>query len=122
MVNGIVNEELEPLVEICLLFHGKVFKTKAVIDTGFNGYISVPLLLIRDSSWIFVGYEKFEIATGEIVEEKVFLGNVLFNDEVRKVGAIASRAKEVLIGTRLLADKIVEINFLKKRLTVEKAF
>ena len=80
MIEGIVNENYEPIIDLILVlrYESKIFP--AVIDTGFNGYISVPEKYIDSSDWFFIGYEEYELASGEIVKAKTFLGDIEFDN------------------------------------------
>ena len=42
MIQGSVNEQDEPLVPITLIVKKRSKHLQAVLDTGFNGYLSVP--------------------------------------------------------------------------------
>jgi predicted aspartyl protease len=70
MLKGRVNREGEPRVSISLLLHSRSrpVRVSAVIDTGFNGYLSVPGHMLALSEWRLIGTEKYEIATGALVE------------------------------------------------------
>ncbi len=71
MVTGQVNRHGEPVVPIHLILRQRPARFPAVIDTGFNGYLSVPRRLLTRSRWQAIGTEKFEIATGAIVEQEI---------------------------------------------------
>ena len=58
MIVGFVNESDEPVIKIKLVLSKGERSVNAVIDTGFNGYISVPKKLISDSDWDFLGTEE----------------------------------------------------------------
>jgi clan AA aspartic protease len=54
MIRGAVNAEFEPLVPLSMRrADGKVFTQDAIVDTGFNGWISLPPDLITqlNLSW-----------------------------------------------------------------------
>lgn len=47
MITGVVNAEFEPIVPLSIRrSDGKVFTQEAIVDTGFNGWLSLPLDLI----------------------------------------------------------------------------
>jgi clan AA aspartic protease len=47
MINGIVNEEFEPIISISLRdTDGKIYTQAAIVDTGFNGWLSLSPDLI----------------------------------------------------------------------------
>ena len=114
MIHGFVNENDEPLVPITLLLKNKPRRFQAVLDTGFNGYLSVPEAVIHPSGWHFVGYEEYEIATGDQVRERVYLGDVIFDRRRFTTHVVTSRAKDVLIGTRFLSGKTLRIDFRRR--------
>lgn len=114
MIHGFVNENGEPLVPITLLLKNRPSRFQAVLDTGFNGYLSVPEAVVQKSGWTFVGYEEYEIATGDRVRERVYLGEVIFDRQRLTTHVVTSHAEDVLIGTRLLSDKTLRIDFKKR--------
>ena len=118
-MRGIVNSDDEPIVEIFLLTKEGQIKVPAIIDTGFNGFVSAPGKYIKESDWEFVGYEEYEIATGEIVKEKVYIANLIFDDEPQYVPALSSGSKDILIGTKLLRDRVLLINFVSRELEIK---
>jgi predicted aspartyl protease len=79
MLTGHVNRHGEPLVPISLILQARPATYPGVIDTGFNGYLSVPKRLVRRSRWQAIGTERFEIATGALVEQEIYLGDIVFD-------------------------------------------
>ena len=70
MLKGRVNRHGEPVISIQLILRNRPVNFTAIIDTGFNGYLSVPSRLLVRSQWLVIGTEKFEIATGALVEQE----------------------------------------------------
>lgn len=63
MIEGIVNNFDEPIIKLDIhLSSSTSKKVSAIIDTGFNGYISIPATLIEKSNWDFLGTEEYELA------------------------------------------------------------
>ena len=100
---------------LILNFGARRLRVKAIVDTGFNGYISVPRHLLQRSNWTFLGFEQYGIATGQVIRERVFLGKISFDEELHDVYSVASDSKDVLIGTRLLRGKRLLIDFHTKQ-------
>jgi clan AA aspartic protease len=119
MLKGRVNRHGEPIVAIQLLLRTRPSAFPAVIDTGFNGYLSVPARLLSHSRWQAIGTEKFEIATGAIVEQGIFLGEIVFDGQRSPVYVVATQAQDILIGTKLLKRKVLSINFRTARVVVK---
>ena len=117
MVKGFINENLEPIISIGIYF-STLNTFDAIIDTGFNGYISIPEKIIKLTSWIFIGHDEYELADGKILKEKVYLGEIIFNGKVQKVYVLSNKTKDILIGTKLLINKILVINFKTNKLEI----
>ena len=120
-MKGIINTNWEPLVEIKLIIAGKPKDFKAIIDTGFNGFISIPHKTIKQTAWQFIGYEAYELASGEIIKDKVYLGDILFGGRKKYTYILSNKTSDILIGTNFFAGKLLAINFKTKKLTVSDA-
>ena len=116
MIRGRVNSHEEPEVSITLIVQGRRRRMRAIIDTGFNGYLSVPEKLAE--SWYFFGHEEYEIATGDIVEQKIFIGGIIWSNRIQEVYAVTSKARDILIGTKLLRKNELEISFPKRKVVI----
>ena len=119
MLHGRVTPQGEPVVPIQLVLRHHPREFPAVIDTGFNGYLSVPKRVLTRSTWRAIGTEKFEIATGAIVEQEIYLGEVIFDGRRTPVYTVATEAEDILIGTKLLRKTTLTIHFRTKRVTVQ---
>jgi len=120
MIIGFVNESDEPVVEVKLDLGKEKRLVNAVIDTGFNGYISVPKKLIVGSDWGFLGIEEYELASGELMRERVFLGRIEIGTEKLVAFILSSNSSDALVGTKLLKNRMLTINFADKTLKIEK--
>ena len=118
MLKGQVNRQGEPVVTIQLILRKRPAKFTAVINTGFNGYLCVPRRLLARSKWLAIGTEKFEIASGALVEQEIHLGEIIFDGKRGPVYSVSTQAQDILIGTRLLRGKIVVVNFQTAQVTV----
>ena len=118
MLKGRVNRHGEPVISIKLILRDRPIKFTAVIDTGFNGYLSVPRRLLTGSKWLAIGTEKFEIATGSLVEQEIYLGEISFDGKRGPVYSVATEAQDILIGTKLLRGKSLSINFRTNQVIV----
>ena len=119
MLHGRVNRHGEPIVAIQLVLRTRPSTFSAAIDTGFNGYLSVPKRLLSQSRWQAIGTEKFEIATGAIVEQEIFLGEIVFDEQRSPAYVVATQAQDILIGTKLLKNMFLSINFRTAKVVVK---
>ena len=120
MIIGFVNESDEPVIEVKLDLGKEKRAVNAVIDTGFNGYISVPKKLIDESDWDFLGIEEYELASGELMRERVFLGRIEIGTEKLAVFILSSNSSDTLVGTKLLRNRVLTINFADKTLKIKE--
>lgn len=118
MLKGKVNRQGEPRVSLSLLLRQRPARFSAVLDTGFNGYLSVPTPVLVRSGWQLIGSETYEIATGALVEQEIYLGEIVFDGERRMIYGVATNAQDVLIGTKLLRTKVLTIDFRTQQVVI----
>lgn len=120
MIRGFVDENDEPIISITLALGKGPKRFQAVLDTGFNGYLSVPQSIALRSNWYFAGYEEYEIATGEQIKERVYLGKVLFENRRLIIPIVTSRSQDLLVGTKLLSGRELHVDFSKRTVWIRK--
>lgn len=119
MITGTISSQNEPRVSIGLPFGKRVKRVKAVVDTGFNGYVALPKELIVGPGWRLIGSEKYEVATGSLEVFDVYLGKIRWNKTCVPVYALVTCAKDVLIGTKLLQHSVLTVDFPGKKLRIK---
>lgn len=80
-----------------------------------------PQAIVHKSGWYFAGQEEYEIATGDRVRERVYLGEVIFGRHRFTTHVVTSRAKDVLIGTRLLSGKRLHVDFKNRAVFIKES-
>lgn len=50
------------------------------VDTGFSGGVALPLDVLEELNFKLAFYDTFKIATGEVIELPVYLGNATITD------------------------------------------
>ena len=117
-LTGYVNGLGQPRVRVTIIGDREKIEVDAIIDTGFDGDICIPVQLavrlgleLRSVTWV-------ELANGEKKRELVFTGSTIFGNAKRDVDIILTESKEVLIGTNMLSGHILEINFTDKSVKI----
>ncbi len=86
MIEGFVNANLEAVVTIPLQGPaGRTREVDAVIDTGFNGYLTLPAMLVADFGLPVVGDAEAVLADGSQAVFDVYGVTVLWNGQARYV-------------------------------------
>ena len=111
MIEGLVNTNLEAVVTLPLLGPaGQARDVDAVIDTGFNGYLTLPRSLVVDLGLPVVGDGEAVLADGSETAFDVYGVTVLWDDHPRHIetGAVGV---DPLVGMSMLDghDLFVEI-------------
>ncbi len=102
MIEGFVNANLEAVVTIPLQGPaGQTQEVEAVIDTGFNGYLTLPPTLVANLGLPVVGEAEAVLADGRVAAFDVYGVTVVWEDQPRYVesGAVGV---DPLLGMGLL--------------------
>ena len=111
---GIVNNNLEAILQIRLA-NGAIID--GVLDTGFDGSVLLPRKFAKENSMHFLGPEKVMLVEGISAEIETALVKMNWLGEEISIRVFISETNEVLIGTEMLVDSILEIDY--KNLTVK---
>jgi clan AA aspartic protease len=117
MMKGYVNEFGQPLVTITVRGSRGDVTTFAVIDSGFNGDLCLPVQVAIQLGLELRAVQTMELADGTRKRELVFGGIVALGEEEKGADIILTDAQDSLLGTGLLLDSAMEIDFAKR--TVE---
>ena len=102
MIEGFVNANHEAVVAILLLGpDGQTREVAAVVDTGFNGYLTLPTTLVADLGLSEVGDGEAVLADGSEATFDVYSVTLVWDGEPRYVEA-AAVGIDALIGMMLL--------------------
>ena len=102
MIEGFVNANLEAVVTISLLGPtGQTREVAAVVDTGFNGYLTLPPMLVADLGLPVVGDGEAILADGSEAAFGVYGVTVVWDGQPRYVET-AAIGIDALVGMMLL--------------------
>ena len=109
MIRGSVNQQLEATIPIVLrAADGAAVEATAIIDTGFNGNLALPLELIERLELEPIGHLSALVGDGRQVQLSVYEATVVWHGADRDVEALCSQAG-TLVGTTLLQGSSVAI-------------
>lgn len=90
----------------------------AILDTGFDGYLSLPITIAIELGLELVNSMNVQYADGRISNELVFSANVEINGKTLPVQATLTNSIEALAGTALFAKNKILFDFPKKKISV----
>jgi clan AA aspartic protease len=120
ILGSVIN--LEAVIQIEIIGQdGTVQALSAVVDTGYNGHITLPKALINSLGLLSSGKLRGMLADGTIISMNTYLAEVVWFDSLRRIvvtetegGPLIGMA--LLEGSRLAIDVVeggkIEINSL----------
>ena len=102
MIRGAVNAAYEPIVRLAVQGpSGQSREIEAVVDTGFNGYLTLPPGLVADLDLPLVGTGSGILADGSVVRFEVHYCTVPWDGQQRLIRVNVADTTP-LVGMRLL--------------------
>ena len=109
MIEGTVNAHLEAVITLSLQgSSGQALEVNAVVDTGFNGYLILPPMLVADLALPVVGDGEAVLADGSEAAFDVHGVTMLWDGQPRYVetGAVGV---DPLVGMAMLETHLLSI-------------
>ncbi len=101
MISGVVNENLESIAHLQLRGpSGQTQETEAIIDTGFNGYLTVSSALAARLGLLRIGRSRVRLASGREEVLDLYEIEVLWDGQWQTVESDAADT-EPLVGMSL---------------------
>jgi clan AA aspartic protease len=116
-VTGFVDEQLRALlpVQVSASLDGNRTEILAWIDTAFNGGLAIPRNLAADLGLDEVSYVEAILADGTSVELPLFRCIIDWFGNRYETEVAASDGKFALLGTTLLADRDLHIDYKARK-------
>ena len=89
-----------------------------LVDTGFDGWVCLPTPIAIQLGLELFGLQVVELGDGSEIEELVFRGEVMFNQKRRDVNITLTNSADALLGTGLLEDSVLTIDFVKSTMEI----
>ena len=117
MIQGVVSPDGVPTIRLPIANQ----EWPATIDTGFNGDLELPAALLTSVNIVgYIGPTKFVLAGGQTLEETVYLVEFPFDGKVVEAEATFVADSQILLGTRLLRDYRLQVNFVTRTVELER--
>ena len=89
---------------------------EAILDTGFDGYLSLPISMAVQLGLELIGTDTVQYADGRTANELVFSVVVKLDKSEQLVPATLTGGIEALAGTALVSGYAVTFDFPKERI------
>jgi clan AA aspartic protease len=104
MITGVVNAQLEATIRLTIRGpNQRVLRMKAVVDTGFDGWLSLPSVLIAQLGLSWHRRGRAILADGSVSIFDIYAGVVIW-DHANRTIPIDQADTTPLVGTALLAE------------------
>ena len=109
MMTGIVNADLEPLLRLTVQdAGGQPHDVETLIDTGFNGFLTLPPALVAALGLPWLCRQQGQLADGSVQAFDVHVATVDWQGQPRRVEVEAADAQP-LLGMALLQGSELRI-------------
>lgn len=118
-IEGSFDQNLSPRISISV----GAEQISVVVDTGFNGQLTLPLTVLEEAGFNFLMKSEAELADGSIVESTYYTGKINWFGKTVTVNAIATGSEDGLLGTQMLHGLKLFMDLDESKVTLEnKAF
>lgn len=117
MIRGQISADGVPTIDIQIQDQ----TWKAIVDTGFNGELELPIRLQQFINSEFVGRAISLLAANQQIEEDIYLVDFPFDGRVRRAQSTFVDGDEILVGTGMLREYRLTIDFPADIVTIARA-
>lgn len=123
MIEGAIRGAGTPILALKLSGRGgEEVTVEGILDTGFDGFLCLPILLAVSLGLELIDVTHTELADGTIVEDELlFAGRAEWDGAVMDVDILLTRSEDVLIGTAFLKGYVVELDYKANRVCIESS-
>jgi clan AA aspartic protease len=115
--SGNVNASMEARILVTLRNGASI---RCLVDTGFTGALMLPRAFVTENSLPFVGREMFKTVDEHEVEADIALAEIEWLGEEQTRRAIVSATGEAMIGTEMLTETVLTIDYIASSVTITK--
>ncbi len=115
------DESSHPVVEITVSGMEKTATLPALIDTGFDGYLSLPLSLALPLGLKLFYRTSVTLADGSIKEELLFKAKVKLGKKWQKASVFINWGNVALLGTKLLENSKLLLDFPNQKIQIQSS-
>jgi clan AA aspartic protease len=113
-LTGYVDELRQPRIKLTVKGNRKAIGIEPVVDTGFDGYLSLPVAVAIPLGLELKGRVPVEFADGSTKNELTFRGKVAWQGREYPIEIFLTESKEALVGSGLLQGQKLTIGYASR--------
>jgi clan AA aspartic protease len=112
MMQGYVNENYEAMISVAVQNGSTLKSFDAVIDTGFTGFLSLPIAIIMELGLEWSYRDRATLGDGSETVFDVYNAEILWNGQLREIEIDAAET-EPLLGMALLRGYRLQVDTIE---------
>jgi predicted aspartyl protease len=117
-MKGYVDEYGRCWIEIAVRGLRQRVVLQALVDTGFDGWVCLPLGVAIQLGLELRSVQIAELADGTEIEQLVFAGEIFFGDKWRAADTTLTNSRDAMVGTAMLLDSVLIVDFVGRTVEV----
>ncbi len=109
MMQGYVNKNFEAIISVTVKNGGRFNSMDAVIDTGFTGFLSLPIAIIMELELQWSYRDRATLGDGSETVFDVYNAEILWDGQLREIEIDAAET-EPLLGMALLRGYRLQVD------------
>jgi len=114
-IEGRIDNLLSPRLKVKVAGLRGIIELDAIVDTGFNGDLCIPITLAVQLGLILEYVHEVELADGSRKRVPVYSCDVELNGLKRRAEVILTDGTDALIGANMLKTSRVTINYIARK-------
>ena len=114
-IEGRIDNLLSPRLKVKVAGLRGIIELDAIVDTGFNGDLCIPITLAVQLGLILEYVHEVELADGSRKRVPVYSCDVELNGLKRRAEVILTDGTDALIGANMLKTSRITINYIARK-------
>ncbi len=112
MMQGYVNENYEAVISVVVKNGAKLKSINAVIDTGFTGFLSLPVAIIMELDFSWSYRDRATLGDGSETLFDIYEASIIWDGQYREI-EINAADTEPLLGMRMLRGYRLQVDTIE---------
>ena len=121
MIRGYFDDVGQPRIAVSIFGNRGELTIDAVIDTGFDGSLCLPLSLAIPLGLELHGRINYELADGTIKRELTFEATIRLGEAMNQVEISLTESEDALLGSELLDGYVLEIDYGNRTVEIRES-